>query len=652
MIGAFLIIFLSAVVSMRLKRQPAAARTALGFAVGIGAPILAISALGRVGIHAGTFTVIGVFVVITGLVLAITTRYKDEEDDTRWLGVYAVSFLIAAITALVGRSPTIGVLVDPWAHMAWSRDLTTAHTFYPPGLPALDAILRTDHGLAGAFRMAPTILHAALAAQFLALGECVKSKNRSAAPAIGLLVSLAAIAYLIVPVAFGKFDPPRPELMAAVFVTASWWMIVARGKSLAFRSITLGFFTCAAFVTHFSNLEIAHIIALGLTIAFGSSGTPIRRLLLLLGSIAMGLAVSLAISPWPLTLIFNRDALPYAAVFHSNVTIPSPLAIARMYGLGLSVAGAACALWIVLNLPTAYRLVKSALVGLCVFGVVVVLPLFAAALGINIPISLAAYRFFLAAALPLAILIGLTSSLTRRRPAAGMIVAAVCFCFLALDVTLRAVLTPLLVLATAALVAGWWTLTRTQTTRRLGLAAALALIAATAIRIAIWLPQPPSEATWLNKNGDPHMTVVTNWPLTNALDALVDQPVIDGLAGNDGNVARHRSMVLSPLHDRIDWCGDDSATSVESLIETLEELEALPAYLIVGNRFAESWRLYSEQHARRIDMGDIEDHPFYAAPPCEEPPADRITRIRAAIAAHDRTSLEFDDEGVTVYRVE
>ena len=157
---------------------------------------------------------------------------------------------------------------------------------------------------------------------------------------------------------------------------------------------------------------------------------------------------------------------------------------------------------------------------------------------------------------------------------------------------------------------------------------------------------------WLATKGDPNVPVVTNWPLTNALDALIDQPVIDGLAGNDGNVARHRTMVLSSLHDRIDWCGGKTGSGVDSLIAVLKELDALPAYLVVGERFAESWRLYSEQHARRIEMGDIEDHPFYAARPCEDLPTERLGRIHTAIAAHPRASLEFEVKNVTVYRIE
>jgi hypothetical protein len=655
-IGAILIILLSVFVSARLKSHMPAARVALGFVVGIGAPLLAIALLGRTGLHAGSYSVIGVFVVLTGLVFAATAGQKSVNDDPRWLGIYGASFLIAAITALVGRSPTIGVLIDPWAHMAWSRDLTDAYRFYPSGFPALDAILRTDNGLVGVFRMAPTILHAAFAAQFFALGECAENKDRSVFPQTGLLVSLAAIAYLIVPAAFGKFDPPRPELLAAVFIAASWWVLIAGGQSIVFKSMMLGFLTCAAFVAHFSNLEIAHILALGLTIIFGNSREPFRRRILLIGAVGIGLVVSLAISPWPLTLIFNRDALPYAAVFHSNVAIPHPVAVARMLGPGLSVAGAACVIWIIWRIKTAYRRLNSALVGLSVFGVVVVLPLFVAAAGIDIPISLSVYRFFLAAALPLAILVGLTSVLARECSTVGRLCAVICFSFLGLDIALRAASkAPLFAGVTVILIILWWQLTRSHTPKRSGfvaIVAAVALVSAVAVRLAVWFPHPPAEAVWLTTKGDPNVPVVTNWPLTNALDALVDQPVIDGLAGNDGNVARHRTMILSPLHDRVAWCGEETASGVNSLIAVLEELDNLPAYLIVGDRFAESWRLYSEQHERRVEMGDIEDYPFYAAPPCKDPPTERIGRINTAIAAHPRVSLEFKGDNIAVYRIE
>jgi hypothetical protein len=39
-------------------------------------------------------------------------------------------------------------------------------------------------------------------------------------------------------------------------------------------------------------------------------------------------------------------------------------------------------------------------------------------------------------------------------------------------------------------------------------------------------PRGPPEAAWLVEHGDPRIAVVSNWPLTNALDALERYPSI------------------------------------------------------------------------------------------------------------------------------
>jgi hypothetical protein len=377
-------------------------------------------------------------------------------------------------------------------------------------------------------------------------------------------------------------------------------------------------------VSHFSNLEIAHGLAISFTIAVGMSGEPASRRVLFLASLGAGAAVSLAISPWPLTLLFNREALPYAEVFHSDVTIPSPAAIVRMYGPGLSIAGALCMVWIVIGIKRAHRFVNGALIGLCLFGAITVAPLFAAAAGVDIPISLSVYRFFLAAALPLALLVTLAAGRARRSSLWGSILAAVAGGVLMLDIVFRSVHMPFLVIAAVVVAGFWWYLSSPKTAKRLSLGAGFALICAVSTRPAVWMPVAPVEAAWLSAKGDSGLPVVTNWPLTNALDALVDQRVIDGLAGRDGNVARHRSMPILPLHDRVDWCGEAKAAAVDSLIAALAETGDLPAYLVFGERFAESWRLYAEQHARRVAEGDIADFPFFAADPCGEPHARRI----------------------------
>jgi hypothetical protein len=197
-----------------------------------------------------------------------------------------------------------------------------------------------------------------------------------------------------------------------------------------------------------------------------------------------------------------------------------------------------------------------------------------------------------------------------------------------------------------------WIIRRLSTRKTWVAASIVAFAAAVGVRLLIWFPSPPSEAAWLVERGDPKLAVVTNWPLTNALDALVPQRVIDGLAGNDGNVAHHRAWTPSPLHDRLTWCGEHADISVDSLRVLLGRMDALPAYLVVGDRFAESWQLYAMQREDFAQTGRLGLHPYYTAEPCPQPAAARVSNMRHALESHPSVRREFSAEHITVYRMD
>jgi hypothetical protein len=222
-----------------------------------------------------------------------------------------------------------------------------------------------------------------------------------------------------------------------------------------------------------------------------------------------------------------------------------------------------------------------------------------------------------------------------------------------LDVCLRPTFSVLAgIAAFATLAAAWWIARRRRGAATLAVAAGLAAFLGIGVRIAVWRPQAPPEAVWLAEKGDPSMAVVAGWPEIVALDALIPQRVIDGLTGRDGNVARHRARVISPLHDELDWCGENAAASVVKLRDFLAGLNALPAYLVVGEKFAESWSLYAAQRDRLVTRENPVEGSFWSALPCPETTQTRIGKIRSALESYPGVLREFSTDGVAVYRME
>ena len=644
MIGTVLILLAAGLASRRFQRLPPAGRVAAGYLFGIGVPVAALCLLARFGIPANRFVVGAVFVVILAVLVGARRRTRPAHDDTQWVGIFGVTLAASAITALVGPSPEANSLIDPWAHIAWSRNLPGALELYPPGFPAFLAILGIDDRLIGAFRMAPLVLHAALAAQFLALGERV----RVLWPAL-----LCALAYLTVPVAFGKFDPPRPELLAAVLIAASWWILCSNAISTRIKSLALGAISFVLVASHLSYLEISHFIGLGVAIVCGEpEGWRTRRLPLVL-SVASGALLSLVVSPWPLAYLSRVESLPLTTSQEAAAGLTGPIALARMVGWMFAVAGAASLVWIAFHGKRVYRHLGGFVPGLLVFGVLNVVPLVMIAAGARIPVSFAPYRHVLAAVLPLAMLVTIVSGLlriwTRWGDHAFILLAAL----FAVHVATRPAFSWLMgVAALAVVIAAAWAIRREIRREARIAACVLALVLAAGIRLWIWLPTPPPEARWLIDHGNPRIAAVSNWPVTNSLDALVPQRVIDGLAGRDGNAASHRSREFSPLRDHLAWCGGRASTSVDSLRASLARMGSLPAYLVLGERFAEAWQVYAAHREAVARSGDGGSASAFAAEPCPEAAAERLTKMHEALARYPSVRREFAAAGVAVYRME
>jgi hypothetical protein len=643
MIGTVLILALTLFAATRLRGLAPARRVALSFLMGVGIPVLLVCLGARLGIQPGPGIVVAVFAAAAVLVWITTRPLGPAPGDARWLGPLGVSFAVSCLSAFLGRPPAAGMLVDPWAHIAWSRDLPAVFDLYPPGFPAFIAILGLDDPLVGAFRLAPFLLHTALAAQFLALVETIGAAWPGA---------VSALLYLVVPVAFTKFDPPRPELFAAIWIVSAWWIVLGALPTRRWIYASLALSTCVLLVSHLSPLEIAHVATLGMCVLTGIAGGFAGSRRGLVVSLLAGSALSLVVSPWPLRIL-SRDESIFLLPSAYAATPPGAIDIARMWGPGLSAAGAVSAAWFLSRFKTIPRETRGLLTGIALMGILVLAPALVTAMGIYVPVPLATYRFYLAAALPLAMGAAAAGSAAWKVGRAVRFGAAACGLIAVLDLCLRPSLTISHGLAALAIAAAvWWFARARHRAVAVGLAAALAAFLGAASRIAIWLPHAPAEAAWLAEKGDPGLPVVAGWPEIVALDALVPQRATDGLPGRDGNVARHRSTAISPLHDELDWCGENAAASVEKLKGFLRGSHQLPAYVVVGEGLAESWSLYAGQREHLKNRGDLDKHPFWSPLPCPESAATRLARIRSAFEAAPGVRREFSAEGVVVYRIE
>ncbi len=644
MIGTFLFLVLFLAIARRLRGWPPAARTAFAAAFSIAGPVFVLSLLARLDIGATAVPVLFVFGVLTVLALLRAPGNSAQPDDRGWLGVAAAALLVATLTALLGRPPTLDPLVDPWAHLAWSRDLPDAYRSYSIGFPAFCAVMGLGDRLVGVFRMAPMLVHAAIAAQFLALGERLGKMWPGA---------VAAFAFLVVPVAFGKFEPPRPILLAAVFITASWWIFLFDQPGRKWKIGALAFLTCVLVMIHASILEVTFLFAFALAILVGTRAEPIGgriRLTLIVGLAAVS---GLVVSPFPFELFF-RPAAEAAMVDTSRaITVPGFVDLMRMWGLGLVFAAAAAVVWTAVHFRTAWREMRLVPAGCALWFALCLVPLVLAGLGVRIPNTLAAYRYVLAASLPIAVGVTVVAARACIENGISRTAALVCALVVAVDISLRPAFSPFSSLIALGLIsAAWLFLRRPVKPALLPAAAAGCLALAAAVRLIIWYPTPPPEARWLNENGDPQTHVITNWPLTNALDALTQQPVIDGLAGADANLGFHRFPVVTTFHDRMYWCGGRYEASVDTLRALLRKMDALPAYLVIGNDFENAWRTYTDQRAARSEPGDAGVEPFFSAPPCVDDPTARMRHIQNAIGNHSGVTREFATDNVVIYRIQ
>jgi hypothetical protein len=618
--------------------QRPAARLAAAVLLALAAPIVVLAMAARFGLDAGPALILAAHASLW-ITAALCRRRRARPPEGSVLPAALLASLVALLSALLGHDPSRLVLVDAWAHLTWSRTLAASLHAYAPGFPAFLATLTPFGALVGAFRCSALVLHFALAAQFLALGN--RGRDRG-------LAALVALAYLLVPAAGSRFEPPGPELLSAVFLAGSWWVACAHGTSERARAAALGALTLVILICHVSALEIALFAALAVAIATGASGARPAARIVALGSLAAGVLCASALSPWFVDLVLAPASVPLVALQPGLVRALALRSMMTAFGLalgGLLLVGA-------VRMARWWRVVAArdlaVVAGLALAALALLAPIALARLGVQVPLQLFTDRLLMAAALPLALLAAVMLERGRAEASGRDFVPALGVAIVALAQLVRPSAAWSHV-GLAFLAAALALIARRTFSRRAGIATAgTALVLGVLVRLWIWAPQVPPEAHWL-RGAPADIPVLTNWPVTNELDALVDAPVVDGLAGRDANLALHRPSFSTDLRDRLAWCGGgDDVEGIESYLRANGVPEA---YLVVDDRFGNAWRTYRGQR----DAVLAAPHPgmdrLLREPPCSVPDAERLAAMRASLRAWPRAEVVFEAPGVTVFHI-
>jgi hypothetical protein len=618
--------------------QRPATRLAAAVLLALAVPILVLTTAARLGVNASAPLVLAAHASLW-ITATLCRRRRPQPPEGSVLPAAFLAAVVALLSALLGRDPSGLVLVDAWAHLAWSRTLATSLRAYAPGFPAFLATVTPFGALAGAFRCSALVLHFALAAQFLALGH----RGRDRGPA-----ALAALAYLTVPAAGSRFEPPGPELLSAIFLAGSWWVACAHGPSERARAAALGALTLVILLCHVSALEITLFVGLAIAITAGASGTRPAARIVALGSLAAGVLCASALSPWFVDLVLAPASVPLVALQPGLVRAVALRSVAATFGLalgGLLLVGA-------VQMARRWRTVAArdvaAVAGLALAALALLTPIALADLGVQVPQQLFTDRLLLAAALPLALLAAVMLERGRAEATGRDFVPALGVAIVALAQLVRPAAAwshvGLAFLAAALGLLALRTVSRRAWIALAGVALALGLV----VRLWIWSPQVPPEAHWL-RGAPAEIPILTNWPVTNELDALVGAPVLDGLAGRDANLALHRRSFSTDLRDRLAWCGSGDDVGA---IETYLLAKGIPeAFLVVDDRFGNAWRTYRTARDGLLAAPHPGMDNLLSEPPCAIPDAERLAAMRASLRTWPRAEVAFDAPGVTIFHV-
>ena len=440
-----------------------------------------------------------------------------------------------------------------------------------------------------------------------------------------------------------------PELLGALFLIATWWVLLRDEHGERGRALGLGGLVLMIVLCHVSALQIAMLLALGLAVVGGAGGLRWSARLLAAAAMAIGLVVAAALSPSFLALLFAPESVPLMAMQSGSVQAIGLRSMVAGLGLTLGVLLALALVGLGLHRRELRPREIVAFGSLLGAALLLLAPLALAHLDVELPLQLFTSRLLMAAALPLSILVA--AVLGRGIHSRDTRLLFVAFGAVALAQLARPV-APLPQVATAVLVAaalgvGLWRMPRRLWPTLTGTVLLLTVF----VRLWIWTPEMRPYVQWLRAASAP-LPVLTNWPVTNELDALLEVPVIDGLAGRDAGVALHRAEFSTDLRDRLHWCGAEGNTrALQGLRDHLESTGRTEVFLVVDARFRRAWEEYADKWTDPTrDLGD-EARRVYATEPCSAAPEQRLDEVHRSLQAWKEAEVAFRSPEATVYHV-
>jgi hypothetical protein len=618
---------------------PAALAVARAAAFTIAAPALILSALAGLGVSPGPWAGPAVLVVVLMILLVLGGRAGAAPTGAGRAALESLAWasVLALVCPRIGIGPST-IALDGMAHLAWSRDLVGASPFYVLGFPAFTSTLTAGDPLVGAFRVAPAILSISLFATLISLGRAAGST----------LAGLGGcLLFLAMPQLQARLYPALPELMACPLVFASWVELVEPDRRPARTALWLGFLSCALTVVHVSTMEIVHLIALGLVV-LAAPGRLLSTRLLVIGSVLAGVVIGVALSPMLLAILRGEGLL----LVDEQPSFLTPFSLRQLgaaWGIAADLAilgGAVLGVMVWRGL----RPRAPVLLGLSFAFLVLLLPTFLAAVGIQVSVQVFTSRLFIAAtyfAIAAWVVVIAQGSAVRPRLVAFLVVLPAAGIFF----RLRSSVEHLVVASVAAFLALLLYRAMKRSIRQVAAIAIAVLLLINPARLWIWYPEDPPWVRFLVERPSAGSVLLTHWPPFNQAQARAPFPTQVGLAGADAQLPLHAIEKLPDLRHQLRWSADSFDSDREALRDWVGRQETEEVLVLVHRDIGRAWDGYAQTWNRRQADGLDPGASVYRSPPVEESVDARLDHIVAVLRSLPASELVFEDAEARIFRL-
>jgi hypothetical protein len=602
----------------------------------IAAPAVILSVLARLGAggHEGLTAA-----VLAGSVLVALWAARSRTGSSNH-GTWELIGLALAAAVVMPRSDIgpVAVARDGMAHLAWSKDLISASTFYAPGLPAFLSTFTLGDPLVGAFRVAPLVLLCALFMQMISLGRAFGWARAG----LG-----GCIALLSMPALTGRLEPALPEMMAYVLIVAMWVELRALGRGHREAAYWLAFLSFSLALTHVSILEVVHFAVLGLTL-FLQFQRPLRDRLMAVTGLIIGGALAIMITPVLGAILFG-DGILLMREQPSNLAPFSVRGLAVGWGLGFDVALLGAFL-LVTSAGKGVRRVVGSAVPFYFAALLLVSPMLLKWIGMDLPLQVFSSRLISAASVFTVIgWVVMLAQLRERRARWAGVVAL----FPLLAVLDRFSGAPLfLAMAVLGAVAAVFVIRCSSAGARWrGVVLAAVLVLSLVGRLIAWNPTDPDWVIALRAVEPEDKILLTHWPSFNQAQARTGLAVEVGIAGADAGLPLHALTGLPSLRGQLQWAEDSTEADRDALVEWICGRGEEEVLVLVHREIEGAWAGYRKIWERRQE-GDLGPGALvYRRKPCPDPASTRVARMQSVLGSLETAHVFYEDESATIYRV-